>query len=84
MAIYSTAVFAVKDSTNYSAQKPFERGIRQGCPLSPYLFIIVLSVLFEDTYEQYVRQYGQRHTVFTHDSPLTDIEYADDTLLLSP
>ena len=83
MAIYSTAAFAVKDTHTYSERKPFRRGIRQGCPLSPYLFIIVLSVLFEDTYQQYVTQYGRRHTVFTHDSPLTDIEYADDTLLLS-
>ena len=83
MAIYSTAAFAVKDGQVYSERKPFRRGIRQGCPLSPYLFIIVLSVLFEDTYQQYATQYGRRHTVFTHDSPLTDIEYADDTLLLS-
>ena len=83
MAIYCSASFAVRDSGNCSKIKPFLRGIRQGCPLSPYLFIIVLSVLFEDTYSSFQEQYGTRHSVFSYDSPLTDIEYADDTLLLS-
>ena len=83
MAIYSTAQFQVKDSTSFSARYSFLRGIRQGCPLSPYLFILVLSVLMEDVTSSYRSQFGILYSVVTHGIPLTDIEYADDTLLLS-
>ena len=83
MAIYSTAQFQVKDSTSFSARHSFLRGIRQGCPLSPYLFILVLSALMEDVTSSYRSPFGILHSVVTHGIPLTDIEYADDTLLLS-
>ena len=45
-------------------------GIRQGCPLSPYLFITVLSVILEDVDERW-----------SVGKPVYDLEYADDTLL---
>ena len=44
-------------------------------------YIIVSSVLFEDTYSAFDPQYGPRHSVFSHDSARTGIEYPDDTLL---
>ena len=75
--------FIVKDSGYHSNSKKFAQGIRQGCPLSPYLFIISLSVLFHDTYEAYILAYGPRPSVLTSDFKLTDIEYAGDTVLLS-
>ena len=43
----------VRDGPYLSASYQFRRGIRQGCPLSPYLFVIVLSVLFDDLYFEY-------------------------------
>ena len=35
-------------STGDNAVGDFGSGIRQGCPLNPYIFIILLSVIFED------------------------------------
>ena len=37
-----------------SALKAFGRGIKQGCPLNPYLFIMVLSALTADLNEIFV------------------------------
>ena len=83
LSIYHDCHFKVKDAGHLSRSKHFAQGIRQGCPLSPYLFVITLSVLFHDTYEAYQHTYGPRPSVLTTDYRLTDIEYADDTVLLS-
>ena len=83
LSIYHDCQFQVKDSGHTSRPKLFPQGIRQGCPLSPYLFIITLSVLLHDTYEAYKTEYGPRPSVITTDFRLTDVEYADDTVLLS-
>ena len=67
LSIYRDCQFTVKDSGYNSQPKTFAQGIRQGCPLSPYLFIVTLSVLFHDTYEAYQHTFGPRPSVLTSD-----------------
>ena len=77
--IYSHRTFTVVDAGVESTARPQQAGISQGCPLSPFLFGMVMTVLMSDA----------RHML----SPaakaactrgaLEDILFADDTLLIS-
>ena len=78
-ALYKDPKFKVecKDSeSNYMSQ---EAGIRQGCPLSPYLFLLVMTVMFADIH-------NRRRTTLVHGLidgiNFGEILYADDTRIV--
>eukprot|EP00975_Prorocentrum_lima_P025578 5378933-Prorocentrum_lima.AAC.1 len=63
-----------------SADKAQSTGIRQGCPLSPYLFTMVMTALFHDIHKtDEVKTQRHRMTGLSADEVL----YADDTICMS-
>jgi hypothetical protein len=78
--IYTDRAFCVRDSGHVSSTRSQAAGIAQGCPLSPYLFIIVMSVLISD-----VRDKKHAHNTWTRKPYVVTEEllYADDTRLIA-
>ena len=76
--LYKDPKFKVHDQHSSSIIKRQCEGIRQGCPLSPYLFVILLSVIFGDIHQKNPKlQNGSIDIV-----DFTELLYADDTLLV--
>ena len=81
-SLYQDPVFHTISQQGEQAAGSVGSGIRQGCPLSPYLFIMVLTVLLEDVDMSLLSQ-GIATTTWSVGRPTYDLEYADDILLIS-
>ena len=82
-SIYSERTFSIKDCGVTSSVRPQSSGIAQGCPLSPYLFIIVRTVIFQDVdnvTENSPSKFVKEATAST--KHVLDVSYADDTLIV--
>ena len=53
-------------------------GIRQGCPLSPHLFCIVMTVVFRDVHDEINLSKGKLNRL-----DFTELLHADDTVLVT-
>ena len=72
-AIYSKRIFKVKDGEHLSSPRRQRSGISQGCPLSPFLFVILMSIIMEDAVSL-LREGDAQH--------VDHLLYADDTVLI--
>ena len=65
---------------NTSDWKAQNTGIRQGCPLSPYLLLIFMTVMFADI-KTYMRGNQFKHRI--QGTTFDEILFADDTISFS-
>jgi hypothetical protein len=82
-ALYRNPQFMVCIDGLYSEKHKQHTGIRQGCPLSPYLFILAMHNLMHDvntevTYIAPVMEHPSLHTV--QNANFSAVLYADDTI----
>ena len=73
-AIYTNRHFAVREAGKTSGQREQQAGICQGCPLSPFLFASLMTVLLRDAKASLGDAAGD----------VSDLVYADDTLIIAP
>jgi len=78
-AIYTDRRFKVQDSSHLSSERAQNSGISHGCPLSPFLFVMVMTVVLEDA----VRELSADDQQLRLSGLLSELLYADDTLILS-
>jgi hypothetical protein len=77
-AIYADRRFSVIDIGNASKEKQQRAGISQACPLSPFFFIMLMTIVMEDT----AAELDKKAKAAYDKGDLATVLYADDTLLI--
>ncbi|KAH9685373.1 reverse transcriptase domain-containing protein [Citrus sinensis] len=82
MSCITTTCFSVLINGNPVGLIKPEKGLRQGCPLSPYLFILCAEA-FSNLLHQAERERKIRGLKFAQDITITHLLFADDSLVFS-
>jgi mannosylglycoprotein endo-beta-mannosidase len=77
-SLYGSASSAIKLNGVEGSPFPLARSVRQGCPLSPYLFILATDVLGHMLDDP---RFGVAGLAFPGGGKITDRTFADDTAL---
>ena len=80
MGCVTNAYFAVLVNGSPSEFFPASRGIRQGCPLSPLLFILVIESLSRIILDKHLKGLISR-IQYTHGLSPTHLLFVDDVIL---
>ena len=76
--IYKKAKCAIKVKDSVTEFFDYNKGVRQGCPLSPILFNIYVNDIFK------IMNENNRSTIFLNkNDPINALMFADDLILLS-
>eukprot|EP00973_Karenia_brevis_P042194 5841999-Karenia_brevis.AAC.1 len=71
--LYESPTFELEINGVKSTRKRQKRGSRQGCPLSPYLFVILTTTLFHDVHHRKEERNDKPNGV-----NFTEVLYADE------
>ena len=82
-SFYLNPQFRIKDTEGNSGYRRQNAGIRQGCPLSPYLFILVMHVMFHDINNRLVGPLNGNLSGKLDQLGFSELLYADDTMLVT-
>ena len=74
-SLYANPTLSVCTKLSTSSWRKQQRGIRQRCPLSPYLFIIVMTVMSRDSHVELDLDRGRLPST---DIDFTELLYAGD------
>ena len=77
-SIYSDRVFSVADGSKLSKKRHQAAGISQGYPLSPLVFVMVMTVLMADA----ASELAPEHQKLLGEGRLLSLMHADDTLIV--